>query len=178
MTVLSLNNRSVILILLFVKVAFISSPILAHNKVVVIPLGNDAPLLTPLEPLAPESPQDSNYIISANTVIDKTTNLLWQRIGDGTTRTWDEAWTYCRTLTIDTYESWRLPSWQELQSIVSFDQYSPAINGVAFPSTTNGTFWTASTDPYDSDEALRVNFFGGIVLGSAKDSATQVRCVR
>lgn len=178
MTVLSLNNRSVILILLFIKVAFIASPIMAHNKVVVIPLGDDAPLLTPFEPLAPESPQDSNYIISANTVIDKTTNLLWQRISDGTTRTWDEAWTYCRTLTIDTYDSWRLPSWQELQSIVSFDQYLPAINGVAFPSTTNGRYWSSSTDPYISDNAIVVSFSGGIVLGVAKDSATQVRCVR
>ena len=134
--------------------------------------------LDPFSPLAPESPSDGNYVISALTVVDNTTNLMIQRIDDDTIRSWDEAWTYCRTLSIDGISIWRLPSWQELQSIVSYGDRSPAINQVAFPSTNESTYWTATTDVYLSSAALRVSFLDGITLSALKDSNAYVRCVR
>ncbi len=147
----------------------------AHNKVVVIPLAGDD--IMPFAPLTAHSPVQGDYTISADTVVDKVTGLEWQRLDGNTQRNWDTAFTYCINLTLDG-GGWRLPLRSELQSIVAYAEYSPAINGVAFPSTNSSHYWSASIYASDSSYAWSVNFDSGVVSVLNKASTYYVRCVR
>ena len=89
----------------------------------------------------PESPfygQDGNYSINVpiyalnnqdgiETVIDRTTGLRWQRIPDGTKRTWSEAIDYADALSLSGFSNWRLPEKHELQSILSYGRSPSAL---------------------------------------------------
>ena len=54
---------------------------------------------------------------------------------------------------------WRLPSSDELRSVVSYDRYDPAIDIEYFPKTRIGGFWSSSSYAYDEGGA-RVVYFG------------------
>lgn len=75
--------------------------------------------------------QDGNYSINApvytlkdingvEILKDEVTGLSWQRIPDGTGRTWSEAIDYTDDLTLAGLTGWRLPQKQELQSVLSY----------------------------------------------------------
>jgi len=156
------------------------APASAHNKVVVIPMAGDTVYVTPdpFRPLAPHSPPNSNYTIGANTVVDKTTGLEWQKTDDNTTRNWNDAMAYCAGLTLDGKSDWRLPSVLELQSIVDYGGSNPAINATAFPGTDASYYWSASSSAAYSTDAWRVLFSDGNVLANVKTVSYYVRCVR
>jgi len=171
--------------ILLVSVFLICSLLLgishAQNKVVVIPLVEDAPTLEPFAPVTADSPPDTAYTDNSDgTVIDTVTGLVWQKTDDNVTRTWEDAWDYC---TQNTHPlpgtGWRLPSDDELMSIVDYGSTSsPAINSVAFPSTNPSGYWSATTYAPSSDYAWRVLFGDGYFGGSNKSGTFYVRCVR
>ena len=77
------------------------------------------------------------------------------------------------------YSDWRLPTDKELQTIVDFGRYDPAINTVYFPSTVVSDYWS-STSSYalNSYKAWYVDFFyGGVDFGD-KGLYHYVRAVR
>ena len=55
-------------------------------------------------------------------------------------------------------EGWRLPTMEELLSIVDETQSCPTIDPKAFPDTPKGTFWTASPCEDDPNQAWVVDF--------------------
>ncbi len=156
------------------------APALAHNKVVVIPMAGDTVYVTPdpFRPLAPDHPQNSNYTVNTDTVVDKTTGLEWQKSDDNTIRNWDAALGYCAGLMLDSKSDWRLPSVLELQSIVDYGSSNPAINGAAFPGTNASSYWSASSYAASSTPAWHVSFLNGHVLANDKTDSYYVRCVR
>lgn len=56
------------------------------------------------------------------TVTDTSTCLMWQQ---GTTEhlNWEEAISFCENLTLGEYEDWRLPSRNELQSLMDYTKH-------------------------------------------------------
>jgi hypothetical protein len=50
--------------------------------------------------------------------------------GTATTATWQQALQYCNSLTLAS-KSWRLPSFNELKSLVKYSAYSPPIDMVS-----------------------------------------------
>jgi len=102
----------------------------------------------------PEAPlsQDASYFINwpsfspgaPGTVLDDQTGLEWQEEDDNTTRTWDQAQTYCGALSLGGSSDWRLPEKRELLSIPTFEIFGPAINQGAFPNTDSAQYWTAT----------------------------------
>ncbi len=144
-----------------------------------MPLGVEDPApLAPTSPLANASPKQSDYIISANTVIDTNTRLEWQReiptIQGSDTLTLEDAFFICR----DLGNQWRLPSARELQSIVDYGKDTPAINEVAFPFTPSANFWTSSRQ---IDVAWELDFATGVLRPIEFSSAgllKYVRCVK
>jgi hypothetical protein len=120
-----------------------------------------------------------HFIISASggTVRDARTGLTWQRSAPDERYTWAEARRYAARLALDG-GGWRLPTVQELISLVDYSRHEPAIDTEAFPNTPPGWFWSAT--PYAGGEgrAWGVYFsvgsanYGGDLYGGA------VRCVR
>ena len=182
--------------LLFTVISILSTPVIAHNKVVVIPMAGDDIMPAPFVPLAPDDPEAANYQAghftsllfgTPQTTRDKTTGLIWQRSGDNIQRNWQTALDYCADLEI-TYVTflgngiltdWRLPSVLELSSIVDLGATSnPRIVSAAFPNTNTSSYWSASSLAIGGAVAWRVGFGGGLVDAGFKTNSYYVRCVR
>jgi len=129
--------------------------------------------------------QDAQYVSNPmsytdngnGTVTDNVTGLMWQREDDDTPRTWDNAISYCEGLTLSGHTDWRLPNEYELQSIVDYGRYDPAIDTTAFPGT-NYWYWSSSTCAHYTGSAWLVYFYHGAVYYGLKTDTNHVRCVR
>jgi len=130
--------------------------------------------------------QDANYNINPpsytdygdGTVTDNVTSLMWQKEDDNTTRTWDDANTYCNDLTIASYSDWRLPSAMELMSIVDYGSYNPSIDTTYFSGMNASRYWSSTTPAINSSNAYNVNFYNGYVPSNYKSDDYYVCCVR
>ncbi|MBF0352999.1 MAG: DUF1566 domain-containing protein [SAR324 cluster bacterium] len=112
------------------------------------------------------------------TVTDSWTQLVWQKEDDDTTRTWEQALTYCEALVLGGQNDWRLPNIRELESLVDAATYSPAINSTYFPNTNSSNYWSSSSNANYSSDAWMVLFIGGSVGYGNKSGTYYVRCVR
>ncbi|MCP4750803.1 MAG: DUF1566 domain-containing protein, partial [Proteobacteria bacterium] len=118
------------------------------------------------------------------TVTDNNTLLTWQQEDDNTLKSFDDATTDCANLNLGVYDDWRLPFIKELESIVHWDQYEPAINSVIFPNTNIAKYWSASVDQTylpDTNTMKYVNFDVGQVYAdynNVLNNQHYSRCVR
>jgi hypothetical protein len=85
---------------------------------------------------------------------------------------WKEAKEYCAKL------GGRLPEVNELQSLVNYSKYDPAIDTDLFPDTKSSWYWTGTEVAGDSYYAWVVVFYYGSVDTSSKDGSFYVRPVR
>ena len=114
-------------------------------------------------------------------VIDIKTNLMWQDNGDGNhDMTWQEAFRYAKKLNREKFagfDDWRVPTIEELKTIVDYDRYNPAIRK-EFKNVVSGYYWSSTTDASDSSGAWYVDFNGGGDGWYRKSASNYVRCVR
>jgi hypothetical protein len=115
--------------------------------------------------------------VSAETVFDNASALLWQRMAAATPRTWAEADAYCNTLLLDGQTGWRLPRIYELVGSVDYSRARPALDGHLFPGTGLNDLWSA-----EADSATATNHWylvtGNGTTGTRQDTSTlAVRCV-
>src|SRR4051812_8231707 len=81
------------------------------------------------------------YSQARKTVKDNLTGLVWQQSVDSGMYNWDDAKTYCQQLQLDG-GGWRLPTCNELLTLVDPTQSSPAlIDSTAFRNTPATYFW-------------------------------------
>ncbi|MBT6880289.1 MAG: DUF1566 domain-containing protein, partial [Gammaproteobacteria bacterium] len=73
---------------------------------------------------------------------------------------------------------WRMPTREELRSIVAYDRTIPAIDTDYFPNTVANWFWSASPNAGISDSAWIVNFYYGNVNSANKSNGFRLRLVR
>lgn len=111
-------------------------------------------------------------------IYDAATGLIWQQTA--TQLTWTAAQTFCPS-------GWRLPSINELQTIVDYATPSPGptIDATAFPGTAASNFWSSSQDVLAANNVWCVNFATGESApqptpqsGPGGPPARWVRCVR
>jgi len=76
------------------------------------------------------------------------------------------------------YEDWRLPTREELATIVEQCREDPAINVSIFPDTPSTGFWTSTVEDEDEGMSWFVGFFQGLDYPYRQDSAYRVRLVR
>ncbi|MDO8446572.1 MAG: DUF1566 domain-containing protein [Deltaproteobacteria bacterium] len=112
------------------------------------------------------------------TVTDNVTGLVWQKQDDATTRTWDNAGTYCDASTLGGYSDWRLPSQIELISIIDNGVYNPSINTTFFPGTSSSYYWASTTYANNTSGAWIVIFSYGGSHYNNKTYSNYARCVR
>jgi hypothetical protein len=73
---------------------------------------------------------------------------------------------------------WRMPTRRELQGIVDYGRFNPAIDTGYFLNTPSSRFWSASPGSYSSDFAPNVDFFIGEANGLHRSNGGLVRLVR
>jgi len=120
-----------------------------------------------------------HWVINGDgTVTDTDTGLMWQQ-GETSSMTWEAALTYSEGLYLAGYDDWRLPTVTELQSIVDYSHYSPAIDTALFQVTLSSYYWSSTTHAYYTYGAWCVNFsYYGNVNADNKLRAYAVRAVR
>jgi len=132
---------------------------------------------------------DLSYTVNMNgTVTDDNTGLMWKRCSEPDTTsdctgtpskyTWQDAINQCEGLDYAGYTDWRLPNAKELWSIIKLEGTSPLIDQTAFPGTVGGSYWTSTTFPSPTSNALSVSFSTGELDDASKDITNWVRCVR
>ena len=70
---------------------------------------------------------ENNFIVGEGTVTDTNNGLMWQQETIGP-MTWEETLSYCEDLQLSGYDDWRLPSINELHSIVDYSVINPSID--------------------------------------------------
>ena len=121
---------------------------------------------------------------SEATAKDIRTGLEWQRSNDGVSRTWSQAQDYSNGLSLNGHNDWRLPTVQELASIVDYTKETPAINTTIFPSGSGDTFWSNTDDPAPNYGVWTVWFAyegtgpGGVLTRTQPTSSVFPRAVR
>jgi len=121
------------------------------------------------------------------TITDSKTGLMWKRCAEGQSGddcstgeaielAWKPAMEHAKAARFAGYDDWRLPSKDELLSIVD-KSYRPTIDPYVFPHTPGSYFWSASTVADSSNYAWYVHFDGGYSDGYNRNNYIHVRLV-
>ena len=113
------------------------------------------------------------------TVTDTKTGLMWEKEGCKKSLIWNDAIASCNTLNLIKsrgYNDWRLPTIEELFSIVDYSRHDPAIDPV-FECKSYG-YWSSTTSAALPSYAWFVNFYSGYVNHFDKAYNYYVRAVR
>ncbi|MDP2024647.1 DUF1566 domain-containing protein [Sulfuriferula sp.] len=137
-----------------------------------------AVLLMRDEKQAQNSMKRNSYLDNGDgTITDIRTDLIWMRcalgqrwdgktcIGKANSYTWGEAIVLDQEHT--ERNNWRLPSLDELKSILDFSRTAPAIDTTAFPETPSAYFWTSTTSSHSMAWGVDFNLRGS-TTGSHK----------
>ena len=132
------------------------------------------------------------------TITDNNTGLMWaKKSDDGSIHDKDNSYTRANAFAVHVaglntlnggtgfagHTDWRLPNVKELQSIVNYQNVSPAVSS-AFNDCGNGSctaadpYWSSTSFAVDPTNAWFVNFVGGHVIEDSKDHTFRVRAVR
>jgi hypothetical protein len=103
-------------------------------------------------------------------VTDTKTGLQWQKEPTGQ-MTWQKAMDYAASLKA----GWRLPTIEELITLIDFAKVGPASD---FPDMPCEWFWSSSSRAAYTSNAWDVSFYNGLVDTNAKSSSIYARCVR
>lgn len=114
-------------------------------------------------------------------VLDKDTNLIWERSPTPTPVTWNEARSTCVTRTTGGQKGWRLPAPADMRSLVGPAVDSPIPNippGHPFLNIQPTSYWTVVPEANQPSYARYVDAFLGNVLSFVKVYTYPVWCVR
>ena len=114
-------------------------------------------------------------------VLDKETGLVWERSPDNGFGSWAYAVRVCHAVEIGGRWGWRLPTIEELTSLIDSSQPEPHLpEGSPFYDVQLGGqgYWTQTTDSETDTLAWYVPFEIGAPNVQSKDSTDFVWCVR
>lgn len=109
-----------------------------------------------------------------NTVTDTQTGLVWSK----NTLAVNVRHTDTDKILAEFGDGWRLPTVDELLSIVDRTKYSPAIDTDAFPDTCSDWYWTSTPCAWDGAARWVVFFDYGSVYDLHQNDGACVRAVR
>jgi len=123
-------------------------------------------------------------VSTAVVVYDNVMKLTWQRTATAMSFTNAGAQDYCTSLNTSALggysTGWRMPTMNELLSIVDYRAGHPAVDPTAFPGTATTAFWASTPYSYNgsSGNAWVVDFTDGVTSHDAVGNTNDVRCVR
>lgn len=139
----------------------------------------------------------SQFEVNFNgTILDKKTNLLWQKClagetfnevtqncdGDATTNNWQAALQHPASLNTSGgfagFTDWRLPNIKELGSIVEYGCHGPAINLNIFPDNQIYKVWSSTSHDGTNQYTWFVDFTDGKINSIWRTANQAIRLVR
>ncbi|MEY3514495.1 MAG: hypothetical protein RL420_1518 [Pseudomonadota bacterium] len=131
---------------------------------------------------------NSRYAVLSGEVTDNVTGLIWKQCEVGRTGatcsqgvsaplTFSQAQAVAFSAS-KTTPAWRLPTRNELTSIVERKCSSPSINSTIFPGQPSSGVWSATTNKEYPDAQWIVNFYNGFVTFVNASTTQHVRLVR
>ncbi|HRI01863.1 MAG TPA: DUF1566 domain-containing protein [Saprospiraceae bacterium] len=111
-------------------------------------------------------------------ITDHLTGLLWQKIPNPDSLSWEEALLYAESLSLAGYSDWRLPNIKELQSINDESIINPSLNKSYFGVTASNKYWSSTTLPNQTSKAWYLNTQYGITTYDTKTIKHYLICVR
>ncbi|MCB1599113.1 MAG: DUF1566 domain-containing protein [Lysobacterales bacterium] len=131
----------------------------------------------------------SRYTDNGNgTVTDTQTGLMWKQCSEGQTAPtcsgtqsllrWDEGQAAAADSEFADFDDWRVPTVDELESLVETACQEPAINESVFANTYSGGYWTSSSHPMGNKYFWYVDFRLGKRDFNGKSSNYGLRLVR
>ena len=114
------------------------------------------------------------FIDNQDGTITAGNGLIWQKDCQENL-TWQRAMDYAENLDLAEHKDWRLPTMEELTTLVNYNKYRPISD---FPNISLDTFWSSSSYAGSTFFAWAVNFIAGSVYNFNKSSNNYARCVR
>ena len=112
-------------------------------------------------------------------VLDRETGLVWEKAPDSELKTWEQACTYCYQKELADRKGWRLPTIEELSSLVDTSRLSPSLpEGSPFTGVHAYFYWSATTDADEEENAWYVVFAAGYIGKGSKETKSYAWCVR
>ena len=101
-------------------------------------------------------------VLDGAAVLDKETGLVWEKSPDTTERTWNNAVSYCYKKTVGGRKGWRLPTIEELASLIDTTQSNPALpNGHPFLNVQSDYYWSSTACAFNTDYAWFMDLANG-----------------
>jgi hypothetical protein len=118
-------------------------------------------------------------VMGGAAVLDKETGLVWEQSPQTTTHQWSSARLECTSRTVSGRSGWRLPSVNELTSLIDTTNTTPVLpTGHPFSNVMSSRYWSATTSADLPTLAWNGNFDDGEVASYLKASFLFVWCVR
>jgi hypothetical protein len=112
-------------------------------------------------------------------VLDKETGLVWDKSPDAYGMSWTAACGHCYRREVGGRKGWRLPTIEELASLVDTSQSNPTLPaGHPFIGVQSDFYWSSSTYAGGTSHGWGVLFNGGLVSYYDKSDHYYVWCVR
>jgi hypothetical protein len=117
-------------------------------------------------------------------IFDKETGLVWEKSPTPGAVDWETAYQSCLNKIVDNRKGWRLPTVQELASLIDLTQSDPSLpDRHPFSNMQLGGYWSATTWAYFPSDAWMVTFIAyvygsGSVVPEQKLLDAHYWCVR
>lgn len=126
-------------------------------------------------------PPSTRFIVLSNwssaAVLDRETGLVWEQSPSTFAVSWFVASSNCIDLNAGGRKGWRLPTIQELMSLIDRSSFPALPSGHPF-SNVQGSYWSATTLAKDAAAAWAVFFDSGDLFRSDKNANDFFWCVR
>ncbi|EDZ61993.1 protein containing DUF1566 [Sulfurimonas gotlandica GD1] len=121
----------------------------------------------------------ASTLFAERVFVDKSTSLIWQDHQDNQelSITYYQSQEYCANLVIGKYSDFRLPTLVELQSIVDYKSYDPAIKK-GFDYVSNEYYWSTTPFADDAKTVWLIHFRKGERTVKAMHYDRHIRCVQ
>lgn len=102
------------------------------------------------------------------TIYDTRTKLLWQQVSPDRTYIWQDAQIYCKGLGLAGHNNWRLPTIEELKTLIE-RRHQPTICPVF--ECKSDWYWSSTSNADSPGFTWLVNFYNGFVYSDHADQS-------
>ncbi|ETR72611.1 MAG: hypothetical protein OMM_01584 [Candidatus Magnetoglobus multicellularis str. Araruama] len=118
------------------------------------------------------------FVDNDETITDTCTGLVWEKHASDSIYSWENSLEFCNNKETAGFSDWRLPSKQELRTIIDYSSKNPAIDTTLFQNQKADQYWTSTSNIASQNQAWAVNFQFAEDISDSKTTPKYVRAVR